>query len=96
MTEYDFELPKHVDQDAIELYLDQLFHKDGLALTLKGTLRSYPGCIHWHLKQPGLSGTLEMTWWPAKKRLWAKVAAHRNAEWIAQAVEEIAAKLLCD
>jgi dihydroxyacetone kinase-like protein len=35
-----------------------------LRVTLKGTLKKYPGCIHWHLKREGERGTLEMTWSP--------------------------------
>lgn len=46
------------------------------------TLRSYPGCVHWHITQTGKSGVLELTWWPGGRRFWFKVAANRKAEWI--------------
>lgn len=53
----------------------------GLTVTLKGTLRAYPGCVHWHFKRQG-PGTLEATWHQDSGRLWLKVAANRSAPWI--------------
>ena len=44
----------------------------------KGTLASYPGCIHWHLKMGTQKGHLEITWWEAENRLCFKVA---KVEW---------------
>ena len=54
----------------------------GLRRTLKGTLASYPGCVHWHYAQPSARGTLEITWWPRRERLWLKVSQGRTAPWI--------------
>ena len=48
----------------------------GLRITSDGRLRMYPGSRHWHLKRAAVSGTLEVTWWPARDRLW--VAYHSN------------------
>jgi len=58
----------------------------GLVLSLEGTLRSYPGSQHWHLRQPNSRGVLELTWWPQQGRLWPKVAANRTAAWIDEAL----------
>lgn len=57
----------------------------GLRIGLKGTLRSHPGCVHWHFKREG-PGTLEATWHPKSSRLWLKVASNRGAPWIEEAI----------
>lgn len=54
----------------------------GLRQTMKGTLGKYPGCVHWHYKLPGQSGTLEVTAWPAERKLWITVQDRRRAAWI--------------
>ena len=44
---------------------------------MKGTLASFPNCVHWHWKRGKERGTLEITWWGKQDRLWFKVAAGR-------------------
>ena len=63
----------------------------GLQIRMRGTLRTYPGSQHWHLHKPGERGTLEVTLWPAGKRVWFSVQAGRRAEWIADIVPHIKA-----
>ncbi len=63
----------------------------GLQVRMRGTLRTYPGSQHWHLHKPGERGTLEVTLWPARKRVWFSVQAERRAEWIADIVPYIKA-----
>ena len=63
----------------------------GLQIRIRGTLRTYPGSHHWHLHKPGERGTLEVTLWPAGKRVWFKVQAGRRAEWIADIIPHIKA-----
>ena len=58
----------------------------GLRLRMKGTLRTYPGSEHWHFQKPGERGTLEVTLWPAGKRVWFSVQAGRRAAWIAEMI----------
>ena len=61
----------------------------GLLTTQVTTLSEYPGSVHWHFKKGKVRGTLEMTWWERKNRLWFKVAVGRTGAW----VEETAARL---
>ena len=89
MIEYDFGIPKNLDSDEVTSLLDRLFIERGLAVTLRSTLKSYPDSVHWHLKKPSSPGTLEVTWWPSKQRLWAKVSLGRDAPWIAEAIAEL-------
>ncbi len=73
-------------ENTVEIRVEDCAERLGLSIQ-RGTLRSYPGCVHWHFKQPRESGTLEATWWPKGRRLWLKIASNRQADWIAEAVE---------
>jgi hypothetical protein len=60
-----------------------------LTCTLKGTLKSYPGSIHWHYQKKREKGTLEITWWEKKNRLWFKVADGRIGPWIIETLPQL-------
>ncbi len=47
----------------------------GLHVRMRSTLHSYPGSLHWHVQKPGERGTLEVTLWPAGKKVWFSVQA---------------------
>lgn len=64
-----------------------------VTVTLRGTLRQYPGCHHWHLKQGREPGTLELTWWPEKNRLWFKIASNRRGDWMESAISAFRSSL---
>jgi hypothetical protein len=66
---------------------------EGLRLTLKGTLKAYPGCIHWHYKRGGEAGTLEITLWKSTPRLWFKVSDSRQGTWIDEAIARLIANI---
>ncbi len=53
-----------------------------LTTTLKDTLVTYPGSVHWHLKRGRASGVLEITYWPQRQRVWLSVHRNRRAPWI--------------
>lgn len=89
MTEIDIPIPATAQNAAIVKAVELAAQKVGLTLTLKGTLATYPGCIHWHYKNGKERGTLEITWWPQGKRLWFKVAANRWGEWVPDAVSRL-------
>ncbi|MBX3118091.1 MAG: hypothetical protein KF784_03435 [Fimbriimonadaceae bacterium] len=78
-------------QSTVESRVDACAERLGL-LSQKGSLKSYPGCTHWHFKKPGTAGTLEATWWPKTGRLWLKIAANRKADWMSDAIEGLAAE----
>ncbi|HLV98591.1 MAG TPA: hypothetical protein VKT82_07940 [Ktedonobacterales bacterium] len=65
----------------------------GLKMRMRGTLHTYPGSLHWHFEKPGERGTLEVTLWPARQRLWLSVQAGRRARWIEDALPHIKAQL---
>jgi len=65
--------------------IEAAFAAAGLRVTLRGTLRSYPGSIHWHLKRGRDAGTLEVTFWPRQRRLWLTIHEGRGAPWMDEA-----------
>jgi hypothetical protein len=89
MQEYEIRLPKSVDSPAAGSAIEAACTDAGLRCTMKGTLRSYPGSEHWHYKLGRQPGTLEVTLWPAQRRLWLSVQAGRTAEWIDPLVEPL-------
>ncbi len=80
-------------KDALAATIERVCLAESLILTLRGTLASYRGCTHWHFKHGQASGTLELTWWPARKRLWFKVASNRHATWIESKLPVLKTKL---
>jgi hypothetical protein len=61
----------------------------GLTVSSDGGLHKYPGSRHWHIRNGRKSGTLEVTHWPAKQRLWVTYHSNRVGDgW----VEEMALK----
>ena len=66
----------------------------GLGVTLRTSLVSFPGSVHWHFRKHGeRRGTLEMTFWPERRRLWVKIQAGRRAGWIRGAMEALATEM---
>jgi hypothetical protein len=82
MIEVEIQTPPTIGSDVLIRQVEQACADNELTLTLKGTLLTYPGCIHWHFKKHKQPGTLEITWWETKRRLWFKVADHRKETWI--------------
>lgn len=87
MTETPLNI-RPADGSAIER-IDATIEQLGLAATMKGSLKSYPGCTHWHCKRGNEPGTLEITLWPAKQRAWFKVQSGRRAAWIDDVIPEL-------
>lgn len=86
MREIQIPLPTGVDCESVERMIGEAIQEAGLQITLHGTLKKHPGCIHWHLKHGGAAGTLEITLWPAQRRAWFSVQDRRTAAWIDEAV----------
>ncbi|MHB8637932.1 MAG: hypothetical protein ACYC96_15840 [Fimbriimonadaceae bacterium] len=53
------------------------------------TLRSLPPNVHWHLRSPGVAGTLEVTWLTEVDRAWLSTRANRQAEWVRPMAEAL-------
>ena len=93
MIQVDFAILPLVLPAGFERTLEDWFISAGLSMTLKGTLVKYPGCTHWHWKHGQERGTLEITCWPAQQRLWYKVQAGREGDWISDTVRRLQSAL---
>ena len=65
----------------------------GIVAREAGPLKAYSGSMHWHCKMQGVSGTLEVTFWPRQGSLWLSVHSRREAPWVASAGRKIKAGL---
>ena len=93
MREIEVRIAPDAKLDEVEAIIEAACAAEGLRLTLKGTLKQYPGCVHWHYKRSSEPGTLEITLWAAKRRLWFKVSAGRQGEWIEGAIGRLKRKI---
>lgn len=82
MRDFEIPLPSDTDFGGVEQTIDKAISTVGLTATVRGTLKKYPGCIHWHIQCGRESGTLEVTFWPRKRRAWFTVQSGRQAPWI--------------
>ncbi|HEU0297718.1 MAG TPA: hypothetical protein VFR47_33555 [Anaerolineales bacterium] len=89
MFESNIEIPEDVNAAVLIDAVERVCHAHGLNCTLKGTLVKYPGSVHWHFQKAKQKGTLEITWWENKNRLWFKVAEGRTGTWIDESMIEI-------
>jgi hypothetical protein len=89
MRDFPIELRTGVNLSEVEAQVEQCCSGLGLMRAMKDTLGKYPGCIHWHYKKKGVSGTLEVTLWPSKRQLWLTVQEGRRAEWIEEELPKV-------
>ena len=62
----------------------------GLGLDAKRlSLKKHPDGIHWHIRQPGTTGTLEATYVPDGQRLWLESRPGRTADWQEPIIDEL-------
>src|SRR5437588_7619954 len=85
----EIELPPSANLSRVKKTIDATFAAVGLQVSLRGTLKKFPGCTHWHAKLPGQPGTLELTLWPQQHRAWISIQSRRAADWIADKLPEI-------
>jgi hypothetical protein len=89
MIEVELQIPDQVKSEAVVRVVEQVCASHDLNCSLKGTLVSYPGSLHWHVKQGKHRGTLEITWWESGHRLWFKVANGRTSESILKNIPQL-------
>lgn len=89
MLEIPLDFPPDADLRRVTRVIENACAEAGLTLTLKDTLKQYPGCRHWHYKRGAQRGTLEITLWPAERRAWFKVSSARSGDWIKPATTRL-------
>ena len=89
MTELEFQVPRGCDLSHASSLIEGVFQAHGLRIVMTDTLRSYPECVHWHVKRGAEPGTLELTLWEAERRIWASVQEGRRAAWIEETLPRV-------
>lgn len=89
MTEVEFAVPQSCNLSSAAALIEKACRGCGLRVSTRSTLSSYPGCVHWHVKRGMQPGTLEVTLWEAKRRVWASVQDTRRAAWIDEALPQV-------
>jgi hypothetical protein len=89
MIEIEIAVPQGCNLNGAASLIERACLGCGLRVSTRATLRSYPGSIHWHVKRGIQPGTLELTLWEAKRRVWASVQDGRRAVWIDEALPRV-------
>jgi hypothetical protein len=89
MREVEFTVPQGCGLSGAASLIEKACAECGLRVSTRATLSSYPGSIHWHVKRGIQPGTLEVTLWEAKRRVWASVQDGRRAAWIDEALPKV-------
>ena len=89
MTEIELPVPALASWQTLSQIVEQCCAAEGLIVTLRGTLATYRGSIHWHLKRPGCRGVLEATLWPEGRCVWFSIHDNRRGDWMDEAVERL-------
>jgi hypothetical protein len=82
MRQIEFRVPPKCDLANAESLIETACTAHGLTPAMKGSLSTLKGSVHWHYKQPGQMGTLELTLLRAQRRVWAQIHTNRAAPWI--------------
>src|SRR5689334_1210295 len=89
MTEWKVPVENWSRSDSLERAVESACAELDLTATLKGTLAAYAGSTHWHWKRGRERGVLEITLWPAGRRLWISVQSGRTGYWTSQVAERL-------
>ena len=93
MTTREVPVPPSVDSATIADIIEETIKTSGLRVAIRRSLSGYPNSQHWHLKRGQAIGTLELTWWPSRNRLWASVHANRAGAWALAEIESLSGAL---
>jgi len=89
MKKFDISLPLNPIADQVAASFEKAVIGQSLTIKSRGTLKTIPGCVHWHINKNGEKGTLEATFDSTRLRLWLCFHDNRYAEWIDEAIEKI-------
>lgn len=93
MEDVEIALPRDASAETVTQAIDDAVAQSELTVTLRDSLKKFPGCIHWHLKRGREPGTLELTFWPREHRAWFSVQRGRAAPWTAEALSDLEQKV---
>ncbi len=91
MKTFDLPIPKNCSEKQLITQFEGTVKSCGLTIASRGTLKTIPGSVHWHLKSGTESGTLEATLIYKQARCFLVYHDNRFAEWIPSAIAAIIA-----
>ena len=94
MEQWEVPLTSGIDPNDAEVLIEECYLSQGLVQGRKGTLKTCPGSVHWHLTHPQERGVLEVTLWPRAHRLWLSMHKGRHAPWITVAAPRLRQAIL--
>lgn len=89
MKRFELPLPTGADQKQIIDVFETLVMHLGLTVASRGTLKTLPGSVHWHLKKGSESGTLEATLQFDEQNFRMSYHENRQASWFNEAIPRI-------
>lgn len=89
MTRVEIRVPRDVTSARVRAVVAAACSDIGGTIGRRMALKTYPGSVHWHVRESGKPGTLEVTWWPKEHRLWLSVQAGRRAAWTGRALPRL-------
>lgn len=89
MKKFDIRLPLNPVSNKIVTKFEKAVFSHALLIKSRGTLKTIPGCVHWHIICKGNKGTLEATFDKNRLCLWLCYHDNRYADWIDVAVKKI-------
>ena len=91
MLTLEVKLTPGADLARVESLVEATCRSRGLSTSMKTSLRSFPGSVHWHLKKGAERGTVEVTFWRKGMRLWVSVHENRAGAWTDSEARELKA-----
>ncbi len=89
MKKFDIRLPLKPIPVKVAASFEKAVAQEFLNIKSRGTLKTIPGCIHWHITKSGEKGTLEATFDTKRLRLWLCYHDNRFADWINDAIVKV-------
>jgi hypothetical protein len=82
-----------MDKDLVVQEIEKVINEFNLFISMKTTLSTMNGSIHYHSKCGNSRGLLEITYWPKHKRLWVDIHNNRLAEWNEEMIKPFSERL---
>lgn len=89
MSDFVIEWPTCIGSEFVISAVDNWIVAQKLKCTMRAPLVKFSGSTHWHIQQPGVSGTLEITVWPQAHKFWASIRSNRYADWMENAMADL-------
>jgi len=89
MKKFDIRLPLNPVPEKVAASVEIAVASNSLKIKSTRTLKTIPGCVHWHINKSGEKGTLEATFDKSRLRLRLGYHENRYANWIDEAVSNI-------